>query len=125
MPMSPVSQITESKSQPARTEAPGVTKASTNYESPSIGECHDPEVTILMPCLNESETLEACIRKAQGFLDANQVRGEIVVSDSGSNDGSQEIARRCGARVVEVPSRGYGAALIYGSSAATDFSHSR
>jgi glycosyltransferase involved in cell wall biosynthesis len=119
MPMSPVSQIAESKSQPARTDAPGVSKSSANYESSTGGECQpDPEVTILMPCLNESETLEACIRKAQGFLDANQVRGEIVVSDSGSDDGSQEIARRCGARVVEVPSRGYGAALIYGSSEA-------
>jgi glycosyltransferase involved in cell wall biosynthesis len=78
----------------------------------------DTEITILMPCLNESETLATCIRKAQGFLDANQIYGEIVVSDNGSTDGSQEIARKCGARVVDVPIRGYGAALIYGSRAA-------
>jgi glycosyltransferase involved in cell wall biosynthesis len=76
------------------------------------------EVTILMPCLNESETLETCIRKALRFLEENQIRGEVVVSDNGSTDGSQEIARRCGARVVDVPIRGYGAALIYGSSEA-------
>src|SRR5437879_5705718 len=78
----------------------------------------DLELTILLPCLNESETLETCIRKAQGFLTRNHIRGEVVVSDNGSNDGSQEIARRCGARVVDVPVRGYGAALIYGSLAA-------
>src|SRR5208337_3080441 len=75
----------------------------------------DLELTILLPCLNEAETLESCIRKAQGFLERNHIRGEIVVSDNGSQDGSQDIARRCGARVVDVPIRGYGAALIHGS----------
>jgi len=84
----------------------------------SGGDDVNPELSIIMPCLNESETLETCIRKAQGFLAVNRVRGEIVVSDNGSSDGSQEIARRCGARVVDVPVRGYGAALIYGSSEA-------
>jgi len=79
---------------------------------------YDLELTVLMPCLNEAETLEACIRKAQRFLDGNGVRGEVVVSDNGSKDGSKEIARRCGARVVDAPTRGYGAALIHGSLAA-------
>jgi len=78
----------------------------------------DLELTILLPCLNESETLEICIRKAQSFLSSNGIRGEVVVSDNGSHDGSQEIARNCGARVIVVPVRGYGAALIYGSLAA-------
>jgi glycosyltransferase involved in cell wall biosynthesis len=68
--------------------------------------------------LNEAETLETCIRKAQGFLETNQIQGEILVSDNGSQDGSQDIARRCGARVVDAPKRGYGAAMIHGSFAA-------
>lgn len=76
------------------------------------------ELTILMPCLNEALTLEACIRKAQMFLERCDVRGEIVISDNGSTDGSQALARKAGARVVNVPTRGYGAALIAGIAAA-------
>jgi glycosyltransferase involved in cell wall biosynthesis len=71
------------------------------------------ELTIVMPCLNEAETLEACIRKAQQFLEAHHISGEIVVGDNGSTDGSQEIARCCGARVINVSVRGYGAALYH------------
>jgi len=115
--------------EPARPETLSIGKVVVQYENvqyenvdhknaESGSEGANPELTIVMPCLNESETLETCIRKAQRFLAANQVRGEIVVSDNGSSDGSQEIARRCGARVVDVPVRGYGAALIYGSSEA-------
>ncbi len=76
------------------------------------------ELSIVMPCLNEAETLERCIAKAKDFLDRSGVAGEIVVGDNGSHDGSIEIAHRCGARVVHVPIRGYGAAL-YGAIAAT------
>ncbi len=78
----------------------------------------NPELTVVMPCLNEAETLETCIRKARGFLERHQIRGEIVVGDNGSTDGSQDIARRCGARVVPVPVRGYGAALYFATLAA-------
>lgn len=74
----------------------------------------DLELTILMPCLNEAETLETVIRKAQGYLECSQVEGEVLVADNGSTDGSQEIARSLGARVIEVPERGYGSALIAG-----------
>lgn len=74
----------------------------------------DVEVTILMPCLNEAETLETCVRKALGFLDRAGVHGEVLVSDNGSTDGSQQIALACGARVTNAPERGYGAALING-----------
>lgn len=74
----------------------------------------DVELTILMPCLNEAETLETCIRKAQGYLDRSGVLGEVLISDNGSTDGSQEIAERLGARVSHAPRRGYGAALING-----------
>lgn len=76
------------------------------------------ELTILMPCLNEAETLEACIVKARGYLARSGVRGEIVIADNGSTDGSQAIAERNGARVVAVPVKGYGAALIAGIEAA-------
>jgi glycosyltransferase involved in cell wall biosynthesis len=72
------------------------------------------ELTIVMPCLNEAETLETCIKKAQSFLDSSGISGEIVIGDNGSTDGSIEIARRCGARVINIPIRGYGAAL-YGA----------
>lgn len=72
------------------------------------------ELSIVMPCLNEAETLELCIRKAQSYLIWSKVSGEIVVGDNGSTDGSQEIAARLGVRVIPVPIRGYGAAL-YGA----------
>ena len=72
------------------------------------------ELTILMPCLNEAETLAVCIRKAQGFLARSGVAGEVLISDNGSTDGSQEIAKNLGARVSHAPQRGYGAALING-----------
>ena len=76
------------------------------------------ELTILMPCLNEAETLGVCINKAKTYLEESGVRGEIVVADNGSTDGSQKIAEEHGARVVNVPEKGYGAALIGGCNGA-------
>lgn len=76
------------------------------------------ELTILMPCLNEAETLAVCIRKAKSFLAASGVVGEVLIADNGSTDGSQRIAVEEGARVVDVPEKGYGAALIGGIRAA-------
>jgi glycosyltransferase involved in cell wall biosynthesis len=76
------------------------------------------ELTIVMPCLNEAETLEVCIRKALKYLADNNVSGEVVIGDNGSTDGSQEIARRCGARVIDIPRKGYGSALMGGILAA-------
>lgn len=70
------------------------------------------ELSIIMPCLNEAETLERCIVKAQNYLQRSGISGEVVIGDNGSTDGSQEIARRLGARVVDVPVRGYGAAIF-------------
>ena len=75
-------------------------------------------VTILMPCLNEAETLAFCIRQALTALHDNNVTGEVLIADNGSTDGSQKIATDEGARVVNVPTRGYGAALIAGIEAA-------
>lgn len=78
----------------------------------------DLELTILMPCLNEAETIEICIKKAKKSLEENNIKGEVLIADNGSNDGSQEIATKAGARVVNVPTRGYGAALIEGTKQA-------
>jgi len=78
----------------------------------------DVELTILMPCLNEAETLEICIIKAKKFLDYYNVNGEVLIADNGSTDGSQEIASANGARLVNIPEKGYGSALIGGCKAA-------
>jgi hypothetical protein len=77
-----------------------------------------PELSIVMPCLNESRTLAACIKKAQLFLKEHGVSGEVIVADNGSTDGSIEIAEKMNARVVTVSTRGYGAALAAGIEAA-------
>ena len=76
------------------------------------------ELSIIMPCLNEAETLATCIGKAQSSLREHNVAGEIIIADNGSTDGSQEIARTLGARVVSVEARGYGSALMGGIAAA-------
>lgn len=76
------------------------------------------EVSIVMPCLNEAETLATCIKKARRCLDEHGVKGEIIVADNGSTDGSPDIARALGARVVPVSARGYGNALMGGIAAA-------
>ena len=71
-----------------------------------------------MPCLNEARALPSCLQKAQDFLSRHRIEGEIIVADNGSADGSAEIARKAGARVVEVTEKGYGAALAGGIAAA-------
>ena len=76
------------------------------------------EVSVVMPCLNEAETLAVCIEKAQASFRALNVAGEILIADNGSTDGSQEIARSLGARVVDVAAKGYGNALMGGIAAA-------
>ncbi|HEX7052616.1 MAG TPA: glycosyltransferase family 2 protein [Burkholderiales bacterium] len=76
------------------------------------------ELTILMPCLNEAATVGGCVAKARAFLERAGIDGEVLVADNGSQDGSQTIAERAGARVVQVAERGYGAALAGGIRAA-------
>src|SRR5215207_1807670 len=83
-----------------------------------LGSRGEIELSILMPCLNEAETLATCIEKATGFLDRSGIAGEVIVADNGSTDASRDIARALGARVVEVAARGYGAALSAGIAAA-------
>ncbi len=82
-------------------------------------EAHDAvELSIVMPCLNEARTLSTCIRKARAAMDRLGLKGEIVVADNGSTDGSQAAAEGLGARVVPVKERGYGSALRGGIAAA-------
>jgi glycosyltransferase involved in cell wall biosynthesis len=80
-----------------------------------VGEPH--ELAVVMPCLNEAETIGACVAKALRALADHGIRGEVVVADNGSTDGSQGIARDRGARVVAVAARGYGNALMGGIAA--------
>ncbi len=76
------------------------------------------ELSVVMPCLNESDTLAVCIEKARRAMSENNISGEIIVADNGSTDGSPDIARGLGARVVDVKEKGYGSALMGGISAA-------
>jgi glycosyltransferase involved in cell wall biosynthesis len=76
------------------------------------------ELSVVIPCLNEADTLEVCIRKAQEALRRHGIAGEVIVADNGSADASRDIARRMGARVIDVEARGYGAALMGGIAAA-------
>ena len=76
------------------------------------------DISVVMPCLNEAETLAICVRKALAAIEAGGYQGEVIVADNGSTDGSPEIAIREGARVISVPARGYGAALMAGIESA-------
>ncbi len=76
------------------------------------------ELSVVMPCLNEAETLAICIEKAQGFFEREKISGEVIIADNGSTDGSQQIAKTLNATVVNVPQKGYGSALRGGIEAA-------
>jgi glycosyltransferase involved in cell wall biosynthesis len=78
----------------------------------------DVELTVVMPCLNEAETVATCVRKAIGFLTESGIDGEVLIADNGSTDGSQQLAEAEGARVVQVKDKGYGNALMGGITAA-------
>lgn len=89
-----------------------------NNNQKSFSAVESLELSIVMPCLNEAETLASCIDKAFAFLKTNNISGEVIVADNGSTDGSQEIAGSHNARIVNVSLRGYGAALMGGIKAA-------
>ena len=74
-------------------------------------------MSVVIPCLNEAETIETVVREARAALESSHIAGEIIVADNGSRDGSQDLARALGARVVPVDARGYGAALMGGIAA--------
>ncbi len=91
----------------------------TNDSASNSGRLEDSlELSVVMPCLNEAETLEICITKALRAFAELHISGEVIVADNGSDDGSQAIAERAGARVVSVETKGYGSALMGGISAA-------
>jgi glycosyltransferase involved in cell wall biosynthesis len=92
--------------------------AKHEWSTPVKAKLSELELTVLMPCLNEAETLATCIKKAQGWLDQNEVKGEVLIADNGSTDGSQAIATELGAKVVQIPEKGYGSALLGGIAAA-------
>ncbi len=76
------------------------------------------DVSIVMPCLDEAETIAACVAEARAALEQAGISGEVIVADNGSTDGSRDLATRAGARVVAVSERGYGAAIRGGCEAA-------
>src|SRR5436305_7298857 len=75
-------------------------------------------VSVVIPCLNEAETIGECVARARSVLDAHALDGDVIVVDNGSTDGSGDLARDAGARVVEEPRRGYGSAYLAGLSVA-------
>src|SRR5690349_4383304 len=94
------------------------TAAVGRAREPQAGARAQVELTVLMPCLNEAETLAACIESARRMLDEHGIAGEILIADNGSTDGSDEIATRLGASVVQVAEKGYGSAISGGVEAA-------
>jgi glycosyltransferase involved in cell wall biosynthesis len=85
----------------------------TRFQDPEA-----PRVSIVIPCLNEAGTIEECVRRARHALDVNDITGEVIVADNGSEDGSGGLAAAAGARVIHEPERGYGSAYMAGFSAA-------
>jgi glycosyltransferase involved in cell wall biosynthesis len=96
---------------------PTLATRQSNFVEP-ISRHMKPAVSIVMPCLNEADTLETCLAKARRSLEEHAIPGEIIVADNGSTDASVEIAKRMGARVEHVSERGYGAALMGGIASA-------
>ena len=95
-------------------------RASFEAKQRTVSE-RDPEeieLSVVLPCLNEAETLGTCVRKAQETMLAEGIQGEVIVADNGSSDGSVEIGQRLGARVIPIAAKGYGNALMGGIAAA-------
>src|SRR4051812_19901975 len=84
-----------------------------------IAPADEVEISVVLPCLNEADTIGTCGAKSVRAMEAASVSGEMIVADSGSVDGSQELARQNGARVVDVTERGFGNALRGGNSSAS------
>ena len=104
---------------PQELKVSSVARSETEPQTTGVAVDSAMEVSVVMPCLNEAQTLEACIRKAQGTLEREHLAGEIIVADNGSSDGSIEIAERLGVKVVHVGAKGYGHALMAGIAAAS------
>jgi len=83
-----------------------------------IAVAHELEISVVLPCLNEADTIGTCVSKAMRAMSEAQVNGEVIVADNGSDDGSQDLARQNGARVVDIAEKGYGNALRGGIASA-------
>jgi hypothetical protein len=94
-----------------------VERKSAALREPTLGGTQ-PRVSVVIPCLNEAETIEACVRRALAALAENELPGEVIVADNGSEDGSASLAEAAGAHVVHEPRRGYGSAYLAGFAAA-------
>src|SRR4051795_4248574 len=94
--------------------------ATATHDIPAAAERHasPPKVSVVIPCLNEAENIEECVRRAQRVLAENDLRGEVIVADNASEDRSAELAAAAGATVVHEPRRGYGSAYLAGFAAA-------
>jgi glycosyltransferase involved in cell wall biosynthesis len=117
--MGPTAHPTTSK--PAGPEADGEIDALANDGSTDVGlqkPATAPRVSIVIPCLNECWTITECVRRARAALEANQISGEVIVVDNGSDDGSGGLAASAGAEVISEPERGYGSAYLAGFAAA-------
>ena len=95
-----------------------MTDVGLEISQPHSARSETVEVSVVMPCLNEADTLATCIEKAQRALREAGIEGEIIIADNGSTDRSPEIARNLGARVIHVEEKGYGNALMGGINAA-------
>jgi hypothetical protein len=106
--------------EPEKVKADAPRHAARSESDPSREACGATgiELSIVMPCLDEADTVGTCVATALAFLLQNRIEGEVIVADNGSSDDSRAVASRAGARVVEVPLRGYGAALQGGIAAA-------
>ena len=93
-------------------------RSDASRSSPLTSDVSAPELSVVMPCLDEADTVGTCVEKALRAIDEHGIAGEVIVADNGSSDGSREIAERLGARVVRVTERGYGSALMGGIAAA-------
>jgi hypothetical protein len=111
-----VERIAQRAAVVGRLDVPSQAMLTDSSDADAVGS--PVELTILMPCLNEAETVGICVQKALSFLLLHNVNGEVLVADNGSTDGSPALAEAAGARVVHVPERGYGSALMAGIEAA-------
>jgi glycosyltransferase involved in cell wall biosynthesis len=85
---------------------------------PADDPARPPLVSVVIPCLNEAETIAECVTRAREALQTHDLHGEVIVADNGSSDGSPNLAAEAGARVVHEPRRGYGSAYLAGFGAA-------